>query len=735
MNDVPRIPLLGYSDRLSARAGETIEFKVSSSSPNPFEAHLVRLISSDPNPAGPGIIEEQVEATFTNSYPSRIQPFQAGSYAQIDVRGTFSKGASFTVMATIWPTLPGDGEQAILSQWHGDATAGSGFCLMLDDEGRPTFEVGVNGGPALRICCDEPLHVREWGLIWASIDVEAGIISVGHIPNNSVRKRQIKSHDLNADCLLAETANVIISAKGGDLKTAFYNGKIERPAIYQTIFDDAIAAEAQRTSNGLLARWDFSRATKTTRIEDVGPNGLDGELFNLPARAMTGSLWTGQEMCWRHAPDHYAAIHFHEDDIYDFGWDTDFSFDIPQDLPSGIYGARITCDDYEDTMPFFVCPPKGKQTARLCVLVSTYTYSIYGNHSRPDFEDSWKERFEAWNAYPWNPAEYPEYGLSTYNFHKDGSGICHASHRRPLFTIRPGYVTYGYGESSGLRHFQADSHLIAWLEARGIAYDLITDQELNDEGAGAIAGYTAVTTGSHPEYHTENTLDALQTYRDTGGKFLYLGGNGFYWRIAEHQSATGVLEIRRAEAGIRAWAAEPGEYFNAFDGTYGGLWRRNGRPPQKLAGVGFSSQGQFEGSCYRVKSPPPDCASWLLKGIEDELLGDFGLSGGGAAGFELDRADVHLGSPDNIQIVASSENHSDAFILVPEERLTHLVTLPGEPEADLIRADMVYFDVPGGGAVFATGSITFCGSLPHNNYDNNISQLLMNVLNHFGVTT
>ena len=31
----------------------------------------------------------------------------------------------------------------------------------------------------------------------------------------------------------------------------------------------------------------------------------------------------------------------------------------------------------------------------------------------------------------------------------------------------------------GLRHFPADTHLIAWLEAKGYAYDVITDEELD----------------------------------------------------------------------------------------------------------------------------------------------------------------------------------------------------------------------------------------------------------------
>ena len=50
------------------------------------------------------------------------------------------------------------------------------------------------------------------------------------------------------------------------------------------------------------------------------------------------------------------------------------------------------------------------------------------------------------------------------------------------------------------------------------------------------------------------------------------------------------------------------------------------------------------------------------------------------------------------------------------------------PEDEILQADMVYFEVPGGGSVFSTGSITFCGSLPWNNYSNNISKLLENII-------
>jgi N,N-dimethylformamidase len=64
-----------------------------------------------------------------------------------------------------------------------------------------------------------------------------------------------------------------------------------------------------------------------------------------------------------------------------------------------------------------------------------------------------------------------------------------------------------------------------------------------------------------------------------------------------------------------------------------------------LCGVGFSAQGLFEGSYYRRMPGAADPrAAWIFDGIDGEIIGDFGLSGGGAAGFELDRADFELGT-------------------------------------------------------------------------------------------
>ena len=116
-----------------------------------------------------------------------------------------------------------------------------------------------------------------------------------------------------------------------------------------------------------------------------------------------------------------------------------------------------------------------------------------------------------------------------------------------------------------------------------------------------------------------------------------------------------------------------------------------------------------------------------------QLFGGYGFSGGGAAGFELDRLDHRLGSPLNAVVLASSEGHDRKnFVVVHEERLGFTTTIPGQTLEQLIRADMTYIEKPAGGAVFSVGSITYCGSLPHNKFENDVSRLTFNVLNRFG---
>ena len=723
------LALTGYVDRFSAAPGGTLAFKVSSTLGEDYTADLVRIRCADPNPAGPGLKILPVDLPFGGRFPSRFQPVHLGSYGRIDTPAELVDVPVLTLTAIIWPTLPERGPQAVLTV--GDPDGASGVGLEVGPMGA-TLRVAGDGTGAL--ATGVPLVARAWYRIAATVDRRAGTIRVSQTPLDAARLG-LKPAEATATLRLPgpPAAGVMLAAapggaSGTDAPAArHFEGKLEAPMLVAGTLDAAGAP-----GGAVLAAWDLGRGIDGIRVEDTGPGGHHGVLVNLPTRGVTGSRWTGNEMCWRHAPGEYAAVHFHSDDLYDCGWQTGFSFTVPEGMPSGIYGARLRCAGHEDIIPFYVIPAPGRPTAKVLFIGSTYTFQAYANHRRGNLDEAFRRRIAEWGAYPHNTDDHSDYAHSTYNRHPDDSGVALSSRLRPILTMRPGYLTFNDPCGSGLRHFPADSHVTDWLEAKGIAYDVLTDEDIDAGGAEVLRPYAAVLTGSHPEHHTPGTLDALEGYTAGGGRLCYLGGNGFYWRIARNPDLPGVIEVRRAETGIRAWAAETGEYYQQLDGGLGGLWRRNGRPPQRLAGVGFSSQGLFEGSYYRRLPAADDPqVSWIFEGVPEQVIGDFGLSGGGAAGFELDRAEPALGTPPGTVILASSEGHGPSFIPVFEDLLSHVNTLHGGTRDRLVRADMIYADLPSGGALFSVGSITFCGSLAHNGYANPVSRILENVVRRF----
>jgi N,N-dimethylformamidase len=227
-------------------------------------------------------------------------------------------------------------------------------------------------------------------------------------------------------------------------------------------------------------------------------------------------------------------------------------------------------------------------------------------------------------------------------------------------------------------------------------------------------------------------LDAFEAYQNGGGRHMYLGGNGFYWRTAFHPTRRGLIESRRGVAGTRTWEGEPGENSLSFTGEPSGLWRGSGRAPQRLVGVGFDAQVFDRSTFYRRLPDSFDPrVDFAFRGVgAEERIGDFGLRLGGAAGLEIDRADRTLGSPPNLLLLATANQFGSGGLPTPEEFRTTHRGLTGEQNAR-VRADIVFFETDRGGAVFATGSIAWCCALSHNGYDNNVSRLTGNVLRRF----
>ena len=325
---------------------------------------------------------------------------------------------------------------------------------------------------------------------------------------------------------------------------------------------------------------------------------------------------------------------------------------------------------------------------------------------------------------------------SLYDHHDDGSGVCYSSRLRPTLSIRPKYVEQFLANGKGTPHqFNADLHLVDWLTEKGFEFDVATDEDLESEGPGLLSQYRVVLTGSHHEYWSDKGLDSLEAYQRSGGRFMYLAGNGLYWITSLTPGKPAVIEVRRHD-GTQAWTAEPGEYHHSTTGEMGGLWRHRLRAPQKYVGTGFTSQG-FDVSLPFTREPGSfdPRASWIFEGIgDDEPIGGFGLVMGGVAGFELDRADLALGTPPHALVLATATGFSNSYQHVVEE-VPSSNSRQGGTVNPLVKGDMVFYETPNGGAVFSGSSISYCGSLSHNHYDNNVSRITENVLRRFAADT
>ena len=732
--------ILGYSDEVSVAPGGHIRFMVScGSGVERYRAEIVRMRSGDVQPGGPGLKEYPLDPPAVSEHRGRRQAIHPGSFARVPDSPAFAALTGFTLHALVMPTIAGQGLQALLTKWAEADEAG--FGLFLDPEGCPTLMLGDGQGGVARLSTGVPLAVREWSALTATFDGRDGRMRIEQEPlgDRGLGPALRAAEDTTGVRPCADNAAPVLVAaaarrtdSGRIVGASLFTGRIERPWIASESIDrpDSILLRRGPVPPGLVPRlvalWDFSREMSGDRIVDVSGRDHHGEIVNLPMRAVRGAFWSGEHMDWRQAPEQYAAIHFLADALGDCGWEADFEWRVPEGLPSGFYAAKLHGCGHEDYVPFFVRPPAKRPGARLALLVPTASYMAYANWRMPydhSFVEVLYNRVAVLGEEDQHVLEHPELGLSLYECHLDGSGVSYSSRLRPNLNMRP--------KHPWLESYSADLYLTDWLEEKGFAYDVLTDEDLHAGGVELLAPYRAVMTGTHPEYCSTRMWDALFAYQQGGGRMIYMGGNGFYWLVAYHPTRSGIIEMRRGEYSERKWVTSPGEYHLAWSGEFGGLMHNTGRTPHRLVGVGFDAQGFDHGAAYRRQAGSRDPrAAFVFEGIEDEVIGDFGLSGGGAASEEIDRFDHGFGTPRHALLLASSFGHSSVFgpcnLGVGE-----IPPLEGEGIDTEIRADIVFYETPRGGAVFSVGSMGFAASLSHNDYDNNVSRMIENVVTRF----
>ncbi len=695
--------ITGYCEPWSLRAGERVRLRASSHSPGEATIDIVRISCGDPTRSGPGFAET-VAPVPSETVQLVDQPLVPGSWGRVDLDG-LSASRRLVWRFAIRATQPGEAQ---------DIAALGDISVHLDETGAV---IARRAGAAATVR-SQRLDPLRWYRIDIAVDCATGRTDVTVAPNASASPGR--------DALERSISVGRIDGPSGPIQA----GKLLLAATESghPNFDGRIG-EISLTLDDTRLRWDLSRGMDSRRIV-CATHDHHGELFQLPTRAITGPSWTGDEQRWRDATDQYDAVHFHKDDLYDAGWDTTFELDLPSDLPSGIYAFRVTqATDSDanseaseiDRVPFFVRPAHGAATNDVALLMSNASYIAYANHRQlingADFFGA-RTNLRPEHEYV---RTHPQVGLSMYEKHPDGSGVMFSSRLRPVLNLRPGADGW---------NFTPDTDINAWLDWSNIGHDVIGDEDIHAEGLDALAPYRVIVTGTHPEYWSTTMLDALCEWQRQGGRLMYLGGNGFYWRVAFSDHWPGAMELRRAEDGVRNWQTEDGENYHAWGGEYGGMWRRNGRPPNEVAGIGFAAQGFEKATYFDVNDDSMSGrASWIWDGVEldDGRIGTTGL-GGGAAGQEVDRYDTRLGSPEHAVVLASATTFGPDMVRTKEEFEGSVEYPTPDP---YVRADIVFYETAGGGAVFSVGSISWFGSLARNGYDNDTARMTTNVLRRF----
>ncbi|CAO4186263.1 N,N-dimethylformamidase beta subunit family domain-containing protein [Methylorubrum extorquens] len=751
-----QVKLFGYTDRISAKPGERIDVHVNADGTDTAEAQLVRLVHGDAHPSGPGYIEEEIACEANGPWKVWKQYTQVGSFLRVaDPDQRLAPEGSFTVFTYLWSTLPTVGlRQSLVGRW--DIRSNKGFGFGINRKGFLEFWVG-DGSEVDYVAAEAPLVARIWYFVAVSYDARTGRAEIFQEPvvnrYNSLLGKVVpmdyRSHV--AETLRfrprhnPQTPFLIAGAQDwhearGHFVGQCFCGKLDRPGLYGRAMsrEEMAALQAgQRPADGLLAFWDttagYTEHGIGDTVIDTGPHGLDAVGYNRPVRAQTGYNWNGRNDCFRLAPEEYGGVEFHVDTMIDSNWGVTRTLTLPDDLKSGAYAIRLRAGPgrglAEEYVVFFVRAKVPK--APVAFLVPTGSYLAYANEHLS---------FDAQIIQPMTGQppivdeidiemyKNPDFGLSTYDSYEDGAGVCFSSFRRPILNMRPKYRMSSMGTTW---QFPADLSVIAWLDQSGFDYEVLTEQDVHLEGLAALKPYSCILSGTHPEYVSERILDATEDFIAEGGRFIYMGGNGYYWNVAYRDEEPWIMEVRKLDSGMRAWAARPGEHYLQTTGDKSGLWRNRGRPPQKMLGVGFIGEGFESGKPFRRM---PDSyhrtVSWITEGIEGEIIGDFGLAQGGAAGLELDRYDLKLGTPPHAKIIASSGGHTDNYVLSVEEVLYAYPGMTGTQDYR-IRADMVFFTAPNGGAVFSASSIAFGQALPVDGFKNSVAKLLTNVVGAF----
>lgn len=316
-----------------------------------YRYQTLRFLQGYESPDGPPRRTENVPGETSGTGKGRFQKAHPGSYGIVQDLGVSGSDTGIHISCNVSPwLLDCDHPQALVSTLN--VSTKSGAALILNG-GKVEVWVGL-GDKVQQLRTEYAPARRRWFNLDLSLDNSGLSLRCKPLARFTEPAADPYSLDTTLNGTLhLEPAELLIAAGFHDTdaqhKLAIHhlNGRI-----------DSVSVDAIGDHPRVLAHLDFSIGISSDSISDS--SGVRGSLVNCPSRAMKGPNWDGTEVDWTKATHGYGAIHFHEDDLDDALWETDFTIKVPETARSGVYAVEVqgTENPVKDNVVFYVRPTK-----------------------------------------------------------------------------------------------------------------------------------------------------------------------------------------------------------------------------------------------------------------------------------------------------------------------------------------------------------------------------------------
>ena len=270
------IKLFGYTNKLSVKPGENIDFHVSADGTNSADAQLVRIIHGDEHPNGPGYMDEEIESDLNGKWDVKKQFTQLGSFLRVnDPNNLLAIDGDFTIFGYINPSTPHTGaHQWLFCRW--DNKTNKGYGIGINKDGYLELVVG-DGKEVDYLYSELPLVKKVWYFVGATFNYKTGeatLYQEGVVNRYNSLLGKVVPYDYRSHTKTTfrfkqvndpQTPFIIAGAIDdhelrGKFVSGTYAGKIDRHGVCNKVLSkeelDKICSGEFPDKNSLVAYWD-----------------------------------------------------------------------------------------------------------------------------------------------------------------------------------------------------------------------------------------------------------------------------------------------------------------------------------------------------------------------------------------------------------------------------------------------------------------------------------------------